>query len=130
MDLLFGYSRMDWAAHISPEAARDLGEDVAVLCIGADAPAILPPATRPPGRGDSVSVIGYGAPRRHVQTATACNVLEATGSRLLLDCPESAGASGAPVLDDRGAAVAVMSRTGRASSLAVALPRAVTKACR
>lgn len=130
MSLLFGYARMEWIAHLSPRAGRDLGDDVAVLCLSSDAPATLALAGGAVERGQRVRVIGYARPRRHVQGTSGCTVLATDGAELLLDCPQTGGASGGPVLDGEGAAIGVMSRSGRASSVAVRLPEAVGTACR
>lgn len=130
MHLLFGYAGMEWGHQASPAAARDLGNDVSVLCLAEDAPAALVVASAPVARGARVHVVGYGRPRRHAQSATDCTVTAVTGGELLLDCPQSEGASGGPVLDTTGAVVAVMSRTARASSVASLLPPGTASACR
>jgi len=122
MHVLFGYARMSWDAHVSPERAATLGNDVAVLCLADDAPVHLPTADSPPERGASVRVLGYGRPRVHALSQAQCRVSAIVDDALLLDCPQSPGASGGPVIDEAGAAVAVMSRTARASSTARLLP--------
>lgn len=128
-DLLFGYARMAWVAHVSPIEGRDLGDDVAVLCLGEDAPAVLPVGPVPK-RNAEVSVTGYGAPRVHVPTTHVCTVLARVDGDLLLDCPATHGASGGPVRDADGRAIAVMVATARASSLAAPLPQDIAEACR
>jgi len=120
---------MDWRAHRSPSAARALGDDVAVLCLPEEAPATLPVATRPVAREDTVRILGYGRPSVHLQSASRCTVLAVMGAEILLDCPQSRGASGGPVLDETGAVVAVMSRTSRASSVASLLPSGAAARC-
>jgi hypothetical protein len=129
MHLLFGYARMDWRAHRSPSTAVDLGGDVAVLCLPEEAPATLPVSVRPPAREDPVRILGYGRPSVHLQSDTRCTVLALMDDEILLDCPQSRGASGGPVLDETGAVVAVMSRTSRASSVAGLLPAGAAARC-
>jgi len=129
MHLLFGYAGMAWKHHTSPASARDLGRDVAVLCLSEDAPATLTVAPGTLARGAGVSVVGYGRPRRHAQSATACTVSAVMEGEILLDCPQSEGASGGPVLDGTGAVVAVMSRSGRGSSVAGLIRPRIADAC-
>ncbi|WP_420393706.1 trypsin-like serine peptidase [Acuticoccus sp.] len=125
--LLFGYARMDWVAHVAPAFAVTLEDDVALLCLADRAPAQL--AVGPaPAAGDAVTVVGYGRPVRHLQSRAACRVLEGGGA-LVLDCPQSPGASGGPVLNAAGEAVAVVSRTAATRSLATVLPRGLARRC-
>ena len=129
MHVLFGYARMEWRAHGRPESAAILGNDVAVLCLAEAAPARLPVADEPVERGDTVRVLGYGRPSVHAVSETRCNVRALVGDELLLDCAQSPGASGGPVIDETGAVVAVMSRTSRASSRASLLPDGARARC-
>jgi S1-C subfamily serine protease len=130
LQLLFGYARMEWERHTIPRSARDLGNDVAVLCLREDAPDVLEVAPGEVARGDLVRVIGYGQPRAHMQSADACRVLAILSDEFYLDCPQSRGASGGPVVNDEGEVVAVMSRTGQARSVASALPPRAARLCR
>jgi hypothetical protein len=148
--LLFGYARMVWLAEGQPLRAVDLGADLAALCLAADAPATLPVAAAAAG---PVTAVGYGTPRTHLQHRVACRIAAVAGRDALLDCAgtqgtsaapategappaESAirgsltvGASGAPVLDADGRAVAVVSRAGPAGAVAATIPANAAAAC-
>lgn len=151
--LLFGYARMAWTAHQVPKRAVILADDVAVLCLGEDAPATVPQSPRRRyAVGSAFTVVGYGLPVRHAQRRTACTlkanadryslashsknpgpfVLRATsdlGSAMMLDCPQSGGASGGPLLDAAGQAVGVISSTSRTKLLVSVLPPDVAGVC-
>lgn len=126
MTLLFGYDRMTWTAEGRAVRTVDLGGDVAALCLAADAPATLGIAEAGAG---AVTVIGYGSPRTHLQTTAPCRLGAIAGRDALLDCPAAPGASGAPVLDGMGRAVAVVSRTARVSAVAATIPAGAAAAC-
>ena len=79
--------------------------------------------------GDLLRVTGYGRPRKEVQTETACTVLQVEDEALILDCPLTHGASGAPVLTLDGEAVAVASGTTETWSRAMRLSPAALQAC-
>lgn len=130
LHLLFGYGRMTWSAHLVPTRAVDLGGDIAALCLAQDAPAVLPTAEEPPVAGDVVRVVGYGRPRRHVLSEVSCTVRAVRGTAALLDCAPTPGASGAPVIDARGHAVALVTQSGAAGALAPLLPADAAPACR
>ncbi len=132
--LLFGYSQMTWAAHLSPVRGAIMGNDVAVLCLAEPAPAAIPlgaPAEVAPG--DALVAVGYGAPVRHMQTRATCPVIRSGnaegGPVLVLGCPQSHGASGGPVLDAAGQAVAVISATSRTELFAAPIPPAAAMVC-
>lgn len=151
--LLFGYSRMEWTAHLSPTKAVVLANDVAVLCLAQDAPAtIVQSRRRNYTVGSPFSVVGYGMPVHQAQSRTACTlkgnadrysltshsknpgpfVLRGTpelGAAMMLDCPQSGGASGGPLLDAAGAVVGVISSTSRTKLLVSVLPPNVAGAC-
>ena len=56
--------------------------------------------------------------------------LAAVGRELVLDCPQSQGASGGPVLNAAGEAVALVSRTSATEVAAPLLPPRLADACR
>lgn len=128
--LLFGYETMDYALHTGPVSVRDLGDDLAVVCLANDrAPATLPLARGRVAAGDTLTVTGYGAPRVHKQHDTTCRA-HAVGARAIeLDCAVAPGGSGGPVRGRDGAVVAVMSRSSQTRSLAVRVPPAVLDTC-
>jgi S1-C subfamily serine protease len=78
--------------------------DVAVLEV--DDPEALPPAltlaTSDPGAGTTVRLVGFPAARPFTDAGSVADV---DGSRLLLDVDVAPGASGSPVVDERGAVV-------------------------
>lgn len=127
LHLLLGYRRGAWDAHLRPTGVRrDAGgADVAALCVGGERP-WLRPAVAPPAVGETLLVLGYGRPRVHALTATSCAVAaRGGGGRLRLDCPLPPGASGAPVLRPTGdghEVVAVVSASGKTTSLAIRRP--------
>lgn len=127
MTLLFGYDRMGWRSLAKPSHGADIGSDVAVLCLQEDAPASRGIGTA--GVGDSVTVVGYGSPVTHRQRPIGCRVAATSATEIALDCAQAPGASGAPVLNGRGEAVAVTSRTGAAVSLAARLPPDIADRC-
>lgn len=127
LHVLLGYRQGAWDAHLRPTAVRrdEGGRNVAALCLEAAGP-WLPAAVSPPEVGETLLVLGYGRPRVHALTATACPVAAYDGAgRLHLDCPLPPGASGAPVLRRTGDGhefVAVVSASSRTASLAIRNP--------
>ena len=132
--LLFGYSRMEWGAHLTPASIGVVGNDVAVLCLREPAPAALALAPEAPLEpGEAVVAVGYGTPVRHMQSRTRCPVLREgatdAGRSVVLGCAQSHGASGGPVLNGRGEAVAVISATSRTQLLAARIPPGAAELC-
>ncbi|GAB5374858.1 MAG: hypothetical protein AcusKO_13200 [Acuticoccus sp.] len=126
--LLFGYARMTWQAERTATAAHPVAGDLSALCLAepvATARAIGPP----PAVGDAVVWVGYGRPRVHLQEARTCIVARRGGGEIALDCPAPRGASGGPVLDGAGRVVAILSRTGRSTSIATLVPADVAERC-
>ncbi len=118
MTILFGYDRGEWQAEAVTVSAKDVGQDVAVLCLGRDSPASLTIAADGAGPGAATQLVGYGKPRVHAQQRRDCPVMAPVGGDLLLRCPASPGFSGGPLLNTDGEVVGVMSRTGRGTSYA------------
>lgn len=118
MTILFGYDRGAWQAEAVSVSARDIGQDVAVLCLAVDAPATLTLAAETPEPGAPAELVGYGTPRVHAQQRRDCPVMAPVGGDLLLRCPASPGFSGGPLFNADGEVVGVMSRTGRGTSYA------------
>lgn len=132
--LLFGYAAMEWAAHLAPLSARDLGNDVAVLCLAEPAPAVLPLGPEAdPAPGTPLAAIGYGMPVRHRQTRSDCPLARTgrtgEGRAMVLSCPQAPGASGGPVLGPDGGAIAVISATTRTEVVAMRIPPEAAAAC-
>ena len=102
MHFLLGYDRGTWHDHLQPVTAVPVSSpgDIAILCLNRlTTVEPVPIAVRRADRGEKVLVVGYGKPRVQVANHTACRILEVDeqGS-FQLDCPLTAGASGAPVL--------------------------------
>lgn len=122
-----GYDKGSWdeALEGGMVEADPAGRDVARLCLGSPSQAApLMKAGSGPRPGETVYIIGYGAPRVHVQTRQACTVgrIEANG-RFLLACQVTPGTSGAPVLRRTGGTdgwelVGVVSASNRAATQA------------
>lgn len=122
LHVLFGYDRGAWRQHLGVASAHadPDGADVAVLCLDGTAERTLPVGPVPESAA-RVEVAGYGIPRQHVLSRTACTVLARAERRLALECAVSPGTSGAPVLDaGAGAAalVAVVSASNDGRTLA------------
>ncbi|WP_108659381.1 trypsin-like serine peptidase [Acuticoccus kandeliae] len=130
LQLLFGYDRMEWALHESPDRFAEIARDVVALCLPKDAPATLPGPSKPVAEGDTVSVVGYARRRPHVQTVTSCKITAQDPEFLLLDCPLDPGTSGGPVLNAAGEAVGVISMSAPETSIAARLPEGAAAACR
>lgn len=107
--LLFGMDRMEWVLHTRPVSGRDLGNDLYLLCLGVDAPGILPVGREAPRIGENVTSTSYGAPKILQQTKTDCRVEEDDAHQFLLDCPVEEGASGAPIRNGAGEVVGIVS---------------------
>ena len=125
MHLLLGYDRGQWREHLQPDraASTDAARDIATLCLGKTSTARpVPLATRPPKRGETVLVVGYGKPRVQIANRKTCRVT-ATGKNgaFQLDCPVTRGTSGAPVLRKTGTGhemLGILSATSKSRSLA------------
>ena len=126
LHVLLGYDRGAFARHArvaSVDVAPD--EDVARLCLDADAPmAPLAASADAPGPGPA-RALGYPASRAHAQDARACGLVPVAGRRAaMLDCPMEPGMSGAPVSMGEGEdarVVGVVSASGEGRSLAALL---------
>ena len=131
--LLLGYDRGSWQEHLQPRAMRDLGFDLAALCLDQAAAARpLPLAQDPAVAGEPLTIAGYGRPRVHVLQATECRVAgPGDGKTLRLDCPSPHGKSGAPVLRDAAgspAVVAIAVASSASQTLAVSVPQGPAEA--
>lgn len=134
--LLFGYARATWVRHLLARSAVGIGHDVVAICLSDEPPASLRTGHRMID-GETVTAVGYGRPVQHLQTRTRCRVIgrwqppgRAQGRSpeidatvlpdVVLDCAQSPGASGGPVLNEAGEVVAVVIQGG--GSLTVATP--------
>lgn len=128
LHVLLGYDRGEWRRHFGVASVHTDpdGADIAVLCLDGTAGRTFPVAPAPAAAA-RLEVAGYGIPRQHVLSRTACTVLGRTERGLTLDCAVSPGASGAPVLDagaDAMPLVAVVSASNDARTLAAIPPEA------